>query len=80
MRILLREDPDILASCSFALIYGLGVLSFADARPRGVSGIEFQEEDGWCVADMLRLVTYEHGELHFFPPSTGRFGPVWFVV
>jgi hypothetical protein len=62
----LREDPDLLATCSFALIYGLGVLSFADARPRGVSGIDFEEEDEWCVADMLRHIQYEHGQLHFY--------------
>jgi hypothetical protein len=66
MKLLLREDPDLLATCSFALIYGLGVLSFADARPRGVSGMHFEEKDDWYVADMLRHLTYEHGELHFY--------------
>jgi hypothetical protein len=66
MKMVLREDPDILATCSFALIYGLGVLSFADARPRGVSGMHFQEEDQWYVGDMLRHLKYEHGSLYFY--------------
>ncbi len=66
MKMVLSEDPDILVTCSFALIYGLGVLSFADARPRGVSGIDFEEKDDWCVADMLRHLHYEHGELRFY--------------
>ena len=66
MKILLREDPDLLATCSFALIFGLGVMSFADARPRGVSGMHFEEKDDWSVADMLRNISYEHGELQFY--------------
>jgi hypothetical protein len=61
----LREDPDLLSSCSFALIYGLGVLSFAGAQPRGVSGMHFQDEDQWHLGDMLRHLRYERGELQF---------------
>lgn len=63
---MLRDDPDILASCSFALIYGLGVLSFADARPRGHSAIDFAETDDWFVGDMLRHLKFEHGRLQFY--------------
>ena len=66
MKMVLRDDPDILASCSFALIYALGVLSFAGARPRGNSGIDFAEKDDWYVGDMLRYLHYEHGHLHFY--------------
>jgi hypothetical protein len=66
MKMLLREEPDLLATCSFALIYGIGVMSFADARPRGVSGMHFEERDDWYVADMLRHLEYERGELHFY--------------
>jgi hypothetical protein len=66
MKILLREDPETLATCSFAVLFGLGVLSFADARPRGVSGMHFQEKDEWQMADTLRYLRYERGELHFY--------------
>jgi len=65
MKMELREDPEILATCAFALVYGIGVLSFADARPRGVSGMHFKDEDQWYVGDMLRGLKFERGELHF---------------
>lgn len=51
---------------AFAVIYALGVLSFADARPRGVSDIDFQEKDDWTAADMLRHLRFERGELRFY--------------
>ena len=66
MKMLLRDDPDILASCAFGLIYALCVLSFADARPRGVSGIDFDEGDQWHVGDMFSHLLFEDGHLHFF--------------
>ena len=51
---------------AFGFIYALGVLSFADARPRGVSGMHFEEKDDWTVGDMLRRLRFERGELHFY--------------
>lgn len=51
---------------AFGLIYALGVLSFADARPRGVSDMHFQEKDDWTVGDMLRHLRFERGELRFY--------------
>lgn len=50
---------------AFGFIYAVGVLSFADARPRGVSGMHYQEKDDWTATDMLRHLRFEHGELHF---------------
>ena len=51
---------------AFGFIYALGVLSFADARPRGASGMHFEEKDDWAVGDMLRRLRFERGELHFY--------------
>lgn len=51
---------------AFGFIYALGVLSFADARPRGVSGMHFEEKDDWAIGDMLRRVRFERGELRFY--------------
>jgi hypothetical protein len=51
---------------AFGFIYALGVLSFADARPRGISGMHFEERDDWAVGDMLRCLRFERGELHFY--------------
>jgi len=66
MKMVLRDDPDILASCAFGLIYALGVLSFSDARPRGVSGMDFAEKDDWYVSDMFSHLRFEDGRLHFY--------------
>ena len=44
-------------------IYALGVLSFAAARPRGVSGMHFEQQDQWTAADLLRHLRYERGRL-----------------
>jgi hypothetical protein len=52
--------------CAFGFIYALGVLSFTDARPRGVSGTHFEENDDWSVADMLRHLRFEASELRFY--------------
>jgi hypothetical protein len=51
---------------AFGFIYALGVLSFADARPRGISGMHFEEKDDWSVGDMLRRLRFERGELRFY--------------
>lgn len=51
---------------AFGFIYALGLLSFTDARPRGVSGMHFEEQDDWSVGDMLRRLRFERGELHFY--------------
>ena len=44
-------------------IYAIGVLSFAAARPRGVSGMHFEPQDQWTAADLLRHLRYERGRL-----------------
>jgi hypothetical protein len=66
----LGADDDELSSdvehFAFGLIYALGGLSFVDARPRGVSDIDFQASDDWTVGDMLRHLRFRRGELHFY--------------
>lgn len=51
---------------SFGFIYALGLLSFADARPRGVSEMHFEAKDDWSASDMLRCLRFKRGELHFY--------------
>jgi hypothetical protein len=70
-RLGLEEDEDgepanDVEYFAFGFIYALGVLSFADARPRGASGMHFEEKDDWAVGDMLRRLRFERGELHFY--------------
>lgn len=66
VEIRMKDDPDVLESCAWGLIYAIGVLSFADARPRGSSEIDFRDKDEWYVADMLRHLTFVRGRLHFY--------------
>ncbi len=50
---------------SLGFIFCLAVLSFHDARPRGVSGVDFEENDEFSVADLHDCLRYERGELRF---------------
>jgi hypothetical protein len=66
VRIEMQEDPEILETCAFSLVYAIGALSFHDARPRGVSGVHYQEEDDWTVADMIRHLRFRRGWIHCY--------------
>ena len=50
---------------AFGIMFALAVQSFHDARPRGVSEIDFAESDEFTVADLFRCLRYERGELRF---------------
>ncbi len=61
-----RIDEKEVGTSAFGIIFALGVMSFHDARPRGVSGVHFMEKDEWHVGDLLRHIRYEGGVLHFY--------------
>lgn len=61
-----EEDEADVEFAAFGLIYVLGVLSFADASPRGNSTIDFAKGDEWTAADMLRHLRFERGALRFY--------------
>lgn len=42
----------------------IGVLSFADARPRGSSEIDYVESDDFGIADLLAGLEFRNGDLH----------------
>jgi len=65
-KMILGEDPDILSTCAWGLIFAIGVMSFADARPRGYSDVDFIADDQWFVSDMLKHLSFENGRLHFY--------------
>jgi hypothetical protein len=50
---------------AFGLIFCIAVMSFHDARPRGVSGMDFEERDEFTVADLHDHLRYERSELRF---------------
>lgn len=65
VKITMREDPEILASCALGIIFAFGVLSFHDARPRGVSDMHFIENDSWTAADMIQHLRFPRGRIEF---------------
>ena len=66
MRIRFSIDEEDVSTSAFGLIFALGVLSFHDARPRGMSEMDYEEKDDWHVADMLRCIRFEDGMLRFY--------------
>jgi len=56
-------EQALVESCAFGLLYVLGLLSFHDGRPRGVSGKWFEDDDQFTAADMLRHLRFERGAL-----------------
>lgn len=47
VRMQLQVDEDMVDSCAHGLIFAIGVLSFHDARPRGVSGKGRRSSTAW---------------------------------
>lgn len=60
------EDPAELAEwAAFGFLFVLAYLSFADARPRGLSEPDFIEGDELTIADFLEGLRYERGRVRF---------------
>ena len=61
-----EEDPsDLVEWGAFGFIFVLAVLSFADARPRGASELDYVEGDQFGVSDLMDGLSFAQGELHF---------------
>ncbi len=45
-------------------MFVLGVLSFAEARPRNMSSVDYHEKDEFTVADFIEGLRFVWGELH----------------
>jgi hypothetical protein len=64
--VLFEEDPaDVAEWASFGLIFALAVFSFADARPRGASEMDFVDDDKHTLADWFECQRFIDGELKF---------------
>jgi hypothetical protein len=50
---------------AFGFLFVIGVLSFADARPREASIIEYAENDEFQVGDLIECLRWERGALKF---------------
>ena len=58
------QPEDIAEWAAFGFLFTLAALSFRDARPRGMSGIDYQANDHFTVADFFDCLSFKHGELH----------------
>ncbi len=50
---------------AFGFIFVVGVLSFADAKPRNASVLDYEEKDEFRLADFIEGLRFARGELHF---------------
>ena len=46
-------------------LVSIAILSFVDARPRGMSDIDFEDEDEFSVKDFFECLHYEYGRIRF---------------
>ncbi len=61
------EDTDpaeIVEWGAFGFLFILATLSFHDARPRGISEVDFHTKDNFNVADFFACLTYGQNGLH----------------
>ena len=66
VRIELQLDAELVPCAVFGFIYTIGLFSFHDGRPRGVSGKWFEDDDLFLAADMLTRLQFERGKLHMY--------------
>jgi hypothetical protein len=59
-----EDRADVVEWGALGFLFAIGVLSFADARPRGLSERECIESDDFQVADLLAGLRFRNGELH----------------
>jgi hypothetical protein len=63
------EEDDVAESTaewgSFGFMFILAVLSFAEAKPRNVSVIEYEERDELKLADFIERMRFVRGELRY---------------
>jgi hypothetical protein len=50
---------------TFGFMFVVGVLSFAEAKPRNASVLEYEEKDEFRLADFIERLRFVRGELRF---------------
>ncbi len=60
-----EEPSDEVEWAAFGFIFVLAVLSFADARPRGISEVDYSAKDDLTVSDFLEGLSFGRKGLHF---------------
>ena len=65
LKVTCKISEDDVDTSAFGLLYTISLLSFIDARPAGVSEMHYNEKIDWSATDLLRCLSYVHGELRF---------------
>lgn len=65
-QIKLLIDEDDVETSAFGIMYSVSLISFLQARPAGVSVIDYQEQDIWSVEDLHRHISFSQGKLNFY--------------
>ncbi len=60
-----EEPSDVVEWAAFGFIFVLTVLSFADARPCGISEVDYSAKDDLTVGDFLEGLSFGPRGLHF---------------
>lgn len=58
------DRADVVEWGALGFLFVIGVLSFADARPRGASELEYAAVDEFRVSDLLTGLKFRNGGLH----------------
>ncbi|HEX6006182.1 MAG TPA: hypothetical protein VFZ14_19480 [Burkholderiales bacterium] len=59
-----EDREDVVEWGALGFLFAVGVFSFADARPRGFSEVEFNPNDEFRLADFVAALKFRNGELH----------------
>ena len=57
------EPAEIAEWATFGFLFTLAVLSFHDARPRGMSELDYQPDDRFSIADFFDCLSFGQGKL-----------------
>ena len=58
------DRADVVEWGALGFLFAVGALSFADARPRGLSDAEFNPNDEFQLADFVAALKFCNGEIH----------------
>jgi len=58
-----EDRDDVVEWGALGFLYAVGLLSFADARPRGFSEADFDPDDEFGLADLVAALGFRNGEL-----------------
>jgi len=59
-----EKRADVAEWGALPFLFVIGLLSFTDARPRGVSDMHYLERDEFRITDLVAALKFHNGKLH----------------